>query len=268
VVTVEWGYPELKGEYPSGRWQFEPEESFMLLKVRRTVARSLHVPGVTPRLFDRFGGVFSFDQKRTGAIVLLRRTNPALIRPVYPPGASSPGEGLGNGRDAVGKDEFFYTSDPRAILISLAAKAQAQQDPETTDREDYQRLCDLYARICQPHRIVGLVNTAHGLDLEFADEQDSRYRYDGLSSGQEMILMMLLQFATGHIHRSIVLIDELELHTHPLWQDRLYYALGELGLDNQFILTTHSTHLRDGIQSDLVYHTGELEERVPVPAKD
>jgi predicted ATP-dependent endonuclease of OLD family len=73
-----------------------------------------------------------------------------------------------------------------------------------------------------------------------------------------MILLMLLQFATRRIHRSIVLIDELELHLHPLWQDRLYASLPDLGDDNQHIFTTHSTHLRDTIREQFYYATGEI----------
>jgi predicted ATP-dependent endonuclease of OLD family len=109
-----------------------------------------------------------------------------------------------------------------------------------------------------------LYNTDYGLDMEFEGDQGN-YRFDGLSSGQEMILLMLLQFATRRIHRSIVLIDELELHLHPLWQERLYHALDQLGTDNQFLLTTHSTHLRDLIRNDLVHCMGDLGERAAIP---
>lgn len=73
-----------------------------------------------------------------------------------------------------------------------------------------------------------------------------------------MLLMLLLQFAKNRIHRSIVLIDELELHLHPLWQSRLHQSLGELGVDNQVFFTTHSTHLRDLIRGTFFHCTGEL----------
>ena len=95
--------------------------------------------------------------------------------------------------------------------------------------------------------------------MEFRSDR-GRYDYDGLSSGQQMILLMLLAFATQRIHRSIVLIDELELHLHPLWQDRLYTALSRLGEDNQYFFTTHSTHLRDTIAEKSYYATGALSE--------
>jgi predicted ATPase len=150
------------------------------------------------------------------------------------------------------------TTDPRLILTSLAMRAQVAQDPEATEKEQFARLCALYERVCHPHKIVGLYNTDHGLDMEFTGERGI-YHYDGLSSGQQMILLLLLQFATRRIHHSIVLIDELELHLHPLWQDRLYEALTDLGDDNQFLFTTHSTHLRDTIRDEFYHCTGELD---------
>jgi predicted ATP-dependent endonuclease of OLD family len=87
------------------------------------------------------------------------------------------------------------------------------------------------------------------------------YLFDGLSSGQLMILLLLLQFARKRIHNSIVLIDELELHLHPLWQTRLYEGLSELGVDNQYFFTTHSTHLRDLIRGEFFHCTGELGDK-------
>ena len=107
-------------------------------------------------------------------------------------------------------------------------RAQVRQDPHATEQEDYARLRELYERVCRPHKIGGLFNTDHGLDIEFVGDQGI-YFYDGLSSGQQMILLLLLQFAMRRIHRSIVLIDELELHLHPLWGYRLYTSLGGLG---------------------------------------
>lgn len=136
-------------------------------------------------------------------------------------------------------------------------RAQVAQDAEATEKADFERLKALYERVCYPHKLAGLYNTEHGLDMEFTGERGDRYYYDGLSSGQQMILLMLLQFATRRIHRSIVLIDELELHLHPLWQDRLYSSLGNLGDENPCIFTTHSTHLRDTIREQS-YSTGDL----------
>ena len=41
----------------------------------------------------------------------------------------------------------------------------------------------------------------------------------------------------------IIVIDELELHLHPEWQTKIYFALQETFPNAQFIITTHSPHI-------------------------
>ena len=60
-----------------------------------------------------------------------------------------------------------------------------------------------------------------------------------------MVLLFLTKLVSERIHRSIVLVDELELHQHPVWQSRLLRALPRIGEHNQIIATTHSEYLRD-----------------------
>ena len=41
----------------------------------------------------------------------------------------------------------------------------------------------------------------------------------------------------------IILIDELELHLHPIWQSKILQSLKSIFPDAQFIVTTHSPHI-------------------------
>lgn len=243
-VTVHWEYPDPGGKHELGLTRHEPHFAYLLFKGRKMAARNLHAPGISAGSLRDLGGVFMFDQKRTG---LGQRTNPAEAR-------MRPGQGRARGDEAGLRT---HTRDPRRILIEIASRAQAPQATGAPQREDFARLCELYARVCQPHRIKGLFNTETGLDMEF-EGPHGLYLFDGLSSGQIMLLMLLLQFARNRIHRSIVLIDELELHLHPLWQSRLYQSLPELGAGNQIFFTTHSTHIRDLIRGTYLHCTGEL----------
>lgn len=242
-VTVHWQYPDPADRHLRGVNQYEPSYAYLLFKGRKRAIGHFHVPRVSARSLQDLGGIFMFDQKRTG--LGQRRTHSQLDARRNTPGAHA----------GAGADDFIH--DPRQILLTLATRAQAPQTPQATERGDFDRLRELYARVCKPHRIKDLINTASGLDLEFEGPQGT-YFFDGLSSGQVMLLLLLLQFAKNRIHQSIVLIDELELHLHPLWQSRLHQSLGELGVGNQVFFTTHSTHLRDLLRGAVFHSTGDL----------
>jgi predicted ATP-dependent endonuclease of OLD family len=64
-----------------------------------------------------------------------------------------------------------------------------------------------------------------------------------MSSGEQAVFPLIYEFIRLDIAKSIVLIDELELHLHPPQQQALLAALPKLGPDCQFIITTHSSYL-------------------------
>ena len=47
---------------------------------------------------------------------------------------------------------------------------------------------------------------------------------------------------------AIVLIDEVELHLHPAWQQRVLPSLLEIFPNTQFIVTTHSPQIISSIE--------------------
>jgi len=230
-LKVSWDYPDPTEKHARGKNVYDPPHphAYLLFKGRKRAIRNVHVPGVGARSLQQLGGVFMFDQKRTGLGLRKRKID----------------EGI------------HYTQDPRDILLDLATRAKAKQASETTQQDDYENFSALWTKVCDPHRIKDLINTETGLDMEFEGPQGT-YLYDGLSSGQVMLLMLLVQFARYRIHRSIVLIDELELHLHPLWQTRLFVHLEDLGVDNQVFFTTHSTHLREALRGTFFHCTGNL----------
>ena len=97
------------------------------------------------------------------------------------------------------------------------------------------------------------------LDIHF-DDGRQEYQYDGLSSGEKMTLLLLIRFVAEHMHRSIVMIDEVELNQHPIWQRKLLHAIPQMGDDNQIIATTHSPYLRDAVRPDAVIDLGDLDD--------
>jgi predicted ATPase len=121
-----------------------------------------------------------------------------------------------------------------------------------TAATDYlQRLEVLFARFFPGARFVG-TEPRRGLfalddfDSYFLIQRGDRvYDIAEMSSGEQAIFPMLYEFARLSIDRSIVLIDELELHLHPPLQQMLISALRTIGPDCQFIVTTHSPYLEE-----------------------
>lgn len=68
-----------------------------------------------------------------------------------------------------------------------------------------------------------------------------------MSSGEQGVFPILYEFVRLRIAKSIVLVDELEMHLHPFQQQVLLAALSRLGEDCQFVLTTHSPYLEEVI---------------------
>jgi predicted ATPase len=87
----------------------------------------------------------------------------------------------------------------------------------------------------------------------FLIERDGRvYDLAEMSSGEQAVFPLIYEFVRLDIRRSIVLIDELELHLHPPEQQRVLAALPKIGGDCQFFITTHSEFLTSTIPADRI----------------
>jgi energy-coupling factor transporter ATP-binding protein EcfA2 len=105
-------------------------------------------------------------------------------------------------------------------------------------------------------RFVGIMPraglaTARANDFYFLIDRDGRiYDLAEMSSGEQAVFPLVYEFVRLDIRRSIVLIDELELHLHPPEQQRLLAALPKIGPDCQFLITTHSEFLSSAIPNE------------------
>jgi predicted ATPase len=66
------------------------------------------------------------------------------------------------------------------------------------------------------------------------------YALAEMSSGEQAIFPILFQYVKQQIHRSVVIIDEIDLNLHPSLAQLLLGMLPRLGEKNQFLFTTHS----------------------------
>jgi recombinational DNA repair ATPase RecF len=244
-VRLTWEYPDPAGQSDHGFSTCHPSLGWTLLKGRYQAARLLATGRVRWDWFERVGGVFTFDQQRTGFGKTVSRRVWNIIHGTA---------------QAAEETERRKTSDPRTILLDLAVRALV---PDRNDRQenDFQFIQERYAQICAPRRIVGPIrdDDQGGLDLRFSDGHNE-YGYEGLSSGEQMVLLLLIRMVSEHMHQSIVLIDEMELNQHPIWQRKLLYMVPRMGDHNQIIATTHSPYLRDAVRPDAVIDLGALDD--------
>jgi len=109
----------------------------------------------------------------------------------------------------------------KSLVPTISSKGQIP--------DDFQRIKEQYARVCAPRQLVGAVRDGLGeFDVYFSDGENE-YTYEGLSSGEKNVLLLLIRFVAEHIHQSVVLIDELELNQHPIWQRKLLDMIPKMG---------------------------------------
>ena len=114
----------------------------------------------------------------------------------------------------------------------------------------------LFETVFPGTRFVGLMpragsTTPRANEFYFLIDRDDRiYDLAEMSSGEQAVFPLVYEFVRLDIKRSIVLIDELELHLHPPEQQRLLAALPRIGPDCQFLITTHSEFLSSAIPNE------------------
>lgn len=117
----------------------------------------------------------------------------------------------------------------------------------------------LYARVFPDTRLVGVAPRSDaedpsGSDFLFLFERDGlTYDLAEMSSGEQAVFPILSECVRLEIHRSVVLLDELELHLHPPQQQALLNALRHLAPESQFLVSTHSPYLEDVVPEDWTY---------------
>ena len=104
------------------------------------------------------------------------------------------------------------------------------------------------------------------------DGSTQTLRISQLSDGYRIVLGVVMDFArrlaqanpqteTNNVNpldtAGIVLIDEIDLHLHPSWQQRVIHDLMETFPNTQFILTTHSPQVLSTIRREYIQIIGE-----------
>lgn len=228
-VRLEWSYPDPSRSAARGWTTCSPKLGWLLLKGRVAAARALRTASGHDWL-RRCGQVVTIDQQRTSLSRLIR---PDVLDIIH-------GRGADTGGDGPDARSGLRTSDPKTLLLDLAVRHKLRRDSVSDD--PFPLIQRAFADVCAPRRIVDAVEDDNGLDVLFHDGV-AEYGFDDIASGEAMVLLLLLKLVGDRINRSVVLVDEVELHQHPVWQRRLLSLLPRLGEDNQIIATTHSDYL-------------------------
>ena len=101
--------------------------------------------------------------------------------------------------------------------------------------------------------------------LQTKSEKPEDLTLDHLSGGYRIMLALAAdlarRMAQGNPHldnpldtEAIVLIDEIELHLHPLWQQRVLDDLMRTFPNTQFIVSTHSPQVLTTVKAEQIVH--------------
>lgn len=243
-VEVDWRYSANEPS-PKGVAVCTPAEGRGLFKARVWQARLLRTKRSTWKRFESVGGVFMIDQDRTALGKYVRRDIRRIIE----------------GADPGSEDQSMaaeYTQDPQVILKDLAVRARLTKAKGSQDGQ-FAQIAAKFSEIFAPRQMLGVVEDEFGaIVLRFSDGRHE-YDYEGLSGGEAMALLLLTRMVSENVHRSIVMIEEPELHLHPVWQRKLLYALQRIGKDNQIIATSHSPYLMRAVAPAEIIALGDLE---------
>lgn len=102
------------------------------------------------------------------------------------------------------------------------------------------------------------VDISKGFDRILVSEYNDFHNYSHLSDGQRLYLALVCDLVRRMTvlnpllenpleGRGIVLIDEVELHLHPKWQQEIVPTLMDLFPNIQFILTSHSPQVLSSV---------------------
>ncbi|MCJ0829168.1 AAA family ATPase [Acinetobacter sp. NIPH1876] len=122
---------------------------------------------------------------------------------------------------------------------------------------------DLFRKIYPSLTHIQLVNEDDGKDKVVLNLGDQSIYLHQFSDGQRVLLGLIGDIArrlillndsldNPFLGQGIVLIDEIELHLHPSWQQKVVLILRQSFPNIQFIVTTHSPHVITTVEPECI----------------
>ncbi len=174
-------------------------------------------------LFDKVGNIYWYTEQRTS----------------YSISNTSDGEAL----ELDWMRNFLSSAYSYHLALSEGTRSL-----KNGEFDFYDKLHSLFKTIFPDRAFVGSAPNFDAFEKVeapdfFLSDGHNQYEIAEMSAGERAVFPILLDFARWNINNSIIIIDEVELHLHPPLQQAFVRALSKLGINNQFILTTHSEHV-------------------------
>jgi energy-coupling factor transporter ATP-binding protein EcfA2 len=74
---------------------------------------------------------------------------------------------------------------------------------------------------------------------------EHRHRLDQLSSGEKSLVQLYLRTGIHMTRNTLLLVDELDIHLHSIWQHRVLAVFKQLAIDHPGMTIITSTHARE-----------------------
>jgi predicted ATPase len=231
-ALVVWTYPK-KGHF-YGHRNFSVESANSLTEVlgaRGQIAEAVSQKLIPPSLFQRVGGVCYLEQRRE-----LKPVKNLSLEPLE-------------------KLPF----DDVLSWLSVYYRKHFNWNTDKYGESYWHQIQRLFNQVCFPVKLIRL-ESGPDFDTLIVEKNHTEYDLLQMSSGEHQVLRILVGMVAEVAINSIVLIDEVELHLHPVWQERLIETLREEPFNNQYIFTTHSPIVQQLFFENEIIELGELGE--------
>ena len=215
-AVVVWKYPKKGDFYSNTNFLVESENSLAeVLGARGEISQAVNMKLIPPSLFQRVGGVCYLDQRRSFKAVQNMSSEPLENLPFD---------------DVLSRLSVYY-------------RKHFNWNTEKYGESYWHQIQRLFNKVCYPVKLIRL-ESGPDYDTLIVEHNNTQYDLLQMSSGEHQVLRILVGMVAEVAINSIVLIDEVELHLHPVWQERLIEALRDEPLNNQYIFTSHSPFVR------------------------
>lgn len=196
---------------------------------RSYVASALTNDAKLRALFSRLPGVFWYDQFR----------NIALSGAREPPDRGTPDQAPPNEMGV----RFATAVERLDNILKIWHRNREQLGPHP-EHDFLGDLEALYRTAFPGRKFAGIEPIFDGptpsADRFVLKDGDRTYTLSEMSAGEQSVFPLLFEFVRQQVHRSVVLIDEIDLNLHPPLAQTLLGLLPRLGEANQFLFTTHA----------------------------